>query len=172
MAEFSFTLIFTLPQEQQHPEQWVEALGANGCDDALIGVGVTGRIALNFIRDAHCAKDAVVSAIKDVKSTVAGATLVEVAPDLVGLTDIADLMGFSRQYMRKVMLSRHSFPAPVHDGKTTIWHLDAVLRWLRETGVSNVPLPLLELSAVTRQCNLQREITALDSDLQKQIGQV
>ncbi|WMY73190.1 DNA-binding protein [Buttiauxella selenatireducens] len=172
MSEFSFTLIFTLPEKGQDPAEWVEALGAQGCDDALVGVGVTGRIALNFTREAHEARLAVVSAIKDVKRIIPGAVLVEVMPDLVGLTDIAELLGFSRQYMRKVMVSREAFPQPVHDGKTAIWHLEPVLRWMREAGVSKVPLPLVELSAVTRQCNLQRELADLDKTVQKQLGQL
>ncbi|WP_435954510.1 helix-turn-helix transcriptional regulator [Dryocola sp. BD626] len=170
MSEFSFTLIFTLPRNGKQPESWVEALGENGCDDALVGIGITGRIALNFTREAQNARQAVVSAIHDVKRIIPGSALVEVTPDLVGLTDVAELLGFSRQYMRKVMVSREAFPAPVHDGKTAIWHLDSVLHWLREVGVSKIPLPLLELSAVTRQCNLQRELAALDADLQNQIG--
>ncbi|MCS3602275.1 putative DNA-binding transcriptional regulator AlpA [Buttiauxella sp. BIGb0471] len=172
MSEFSFTVIFTLPEKSQNPQQWVEALGAQGCDDALVGVGVTGRIALNFIREAQDAKQAVVSAIKDVKRIIPGAALVEVMPDLVGLTDIAELLGFSRQYMRKVMVSRDAFPQPVHDGKTAIWHLEPVLRWMREAGVSKVPLPLVELSAITRQCNLQRELADVDANIQKQLGQL
>lgn len=172
MSEFSFTLIFELPKESQEPLPWVELLGANGCDDALIGVGVTGRIALNFIRQAQTAAQAVVSAIADVKRTVPGARLVEVAPDLVGLTDVAELLGYSRQYMRKVMVNRAAFPAPVHDGKTALWHLESVLQWLRVNEVTKVPLPLLELSAVTRQCNLQRELAALDTRLQEQIGRL
>ncbi|WP_455427442.1 helix-turn-helix transcriptional regulator [Dryocola sp. LX212] len=172
MSEFSFTLIFTLPEGQQDPAVWLEALGANGCDDALIGIGVTGRIALDFIREAPTATAAVVSAIEDVKRTVRGAALVEVTPDLVGLTDVAELLGYSRQYMRKVMVNRAAFPAPVHDGKTALWHLESVLRWLRENKVTQVPLPLLELSAVTRQCNLQRELAALDVALQNQLGKL
>ncbi|WBM69518.1 DNA-binding protein [Buttiauxella sp. WJP83] len=172
MSEFSFTLIFTLPEKGQDPAEWVEALGAQGCDDALVGVGVTGRIALNFTREAQEARLAVVSAIKDVKRIIPGAVLVEVMPDLVGLTDIAELLGFSRQYMRKVMVGREAFPQPVHDGKTAIWHLEPVLRWMREAGVSKVPLPLVELSAVTRQCNLQRELADLDKAVQKQLGQL
>ncbi|WP_202303855.1 helix-turn-helix transcriptional regulator [Dryocola clanedunensis] len=172
MSEFSFTLIFTLPTDNQDPACWVEALGANGCDDALIGIGVTGRIALDFIREAPTAAAAVVSAIEDAKRTLRGAKLVEVTPDLVGLTDIAELLGYSRQYMRKVMVNRAAFPAPVHDGKTALWHLDSVLRWLRENKISNVPLPLLELAAVTRQCNLQRELASLDSTLQHELGKL
>ncbi|HEY3589397.1 MAG TPA: DNA-binding protein, partial [Buttiauxella sp.] len=65
-----------------------------------------------------------------------------------------------------------AFPQPVHDGKTAIWHLEPVLRWMREAGVSKVPLSLVELSAVTRQCNLQRELAALDPTVQKQLGQL
>lgn len=172
MSEFSFTLIFTLPEKGQSIDLWVEALGAQGCDDALVGVGVTGRIALNFMREAQDAKQAVVSAIKDVKRIIPGVELVEAMPDLVGLTDIAELLGFSRQYIRKVMVSREAFPQPVHDGKTAIWHLEPVLRWMSEAGVSKVPLALVELSAVTRQCNLQREIAALDPTVQKQLGQL
>lgn len=43
------------------------------------------------------------------------------------------------------MLSREGFPQPL-------------LRWMREAGVLKVPLLLVELSVVTRQCNLQREL--------------
>jgi predicted DNA-binding transcriptional regulator AlpA len=172
MSAFTFTLIFTLPDEHQDPEEWVGALSNKGCDDALIGVGVTGRIALSFTRESQSAKEAVVSAIQDVKQAIPGVRLAEVTPDLVGLTDVAELLGFSRQYMRKVRVSRPSFPAPVHEGKTAIWHLEAVLSWLHETGTSAVPLPLLELSAVTRQCNLQREMAALDCELQRQLGRL
>ncbi|HKN02605.1 MAG TPA: hypothetical protein VJY31_01490 [Buttiauxella sp.] len=105
-------MIFTLPEKNQEPTEWGEAPGAQGCDDARVGVGVTGRIALNFIRETQGAKQAVVSAIKDVKRIIPGAVLVEVMTDLV------------------------------------------------------------DLSAVTRQCNLQRELASLDKDVQKQLGQL
>jgi hypothetical protein len=38
-----------------------------------------------------------------------GAELVEASPDFVGLTDVADLVGCSRQNIRKLMLT-HSAP--------------------------------------------------------------
>jgi hypothetical protein len=72
----------------------------------LIGVGQAGRIALDFTREANTAFEAVSSAIADVKQAIPGAKLVEATPDLVGLTDVADIIGCSRQYMRKLMIAR------------------------------------------------------------------
>ncbi len=46
-----------------------------------------------------------VSALRDVKKAVPGAELIEVTPDFVGLTDVAELIGVSRQNMRKLMLA-------------------------------------------------------------------
>ena len=60
--------------------------------------------------------------------------MIEVAPDLVGLTDVADIVGVSRQNMRKLMLAHPgSFPAPVHEGSASIWHL-RTLAWLQAKG--------------------------------------
>jgi predicted DNA-binding transcriptional regulator AlpA len=58
--------------------------------------------------------------------------LIEATPDLVGLTDVAQIVGVSRQNMRKLMLAHYrSFPAPVHDGSTALWHLADVLAWMQ-----------------------------------------
>ena len=41
----------------------------------------------------------------------------------------------TRQNMHKLMHKhRHSFPAPVHEGSATIWHLADVLSWLHARG--------------------------------------
>jgi predicted DNA-binding transcriptional regulator AlpA len=169
MAEYTFTLIFNLPNSQKEPEQWVGMLGAGGCDDALIGIGVTGRIALNFTRQANGAEDALLSALKDVSRIIPGASLVEAAPDLVGLSDVAELLGVSRQYIRKVMVSREAFPTPIHDGKTALWNLETVLRWMNSTGVKSIPAPLLDVAKVTRQCNLRRALSALNPAFQARL---
>lgn len=169
MAEYTFTLIFSLPHGQKDPEQWVGMLGAGGCDDALVGIGVTGRIALNFTREAGCAEEALLSALKDVSRLIPDASLVEAAPDLVGLSDVAELLGVSRQYIRKVMVSREAFPTPMHDGKTALWNLEAVLQWLNNTGVKSIPAPLLDIAKVTRQCNLRRALTALNPAFQARL---
>ncbi len=66
--------------------------------------GNLGRIALPS-REAESAFEALVSALKDVKNAVLSARLVEAGPDFVGLTDVAELAGVSRQNMRKLMLN-------------------------------------------------------------------
>ena len=50
--EYVFTLKFQLSDEDSDHDEIVERLGAAGCDDALVGVGQPGRIALEFTREA------------------------------------------------------------------------------------------------------------------------
>lgn len=90
MTVFEFTLKFSRPETGADPQSYVDQLGAAGCDDAVIGVGQTGRIAVEFAREAESAFDAVSSAIDDVKKAVPLAKLIEVTPDLVGMTDVAE----------------------------------------------------------------------------------
>ena len=103
--EYEFTLKFALPATHESVDELVERLGAAGCEDALVGIGQAGRIALEFTRDADSAKNAIFSALAAIKTAIPGAKLLEVTPDFVGLTDIADCVGVSRQNMRKLMLA-------------------------------------------------------------------
>lgn len=44
---------------------------------------------------------------------------------------MAELLGVSRQNMRKLMVTHPlSFPAPLHEGSAAIWHLTVLLEWL------------------------------------------
>src|SRR5438270_9101481 len=133
--EYVFALKFQLSEEDCDHDDLVERLGASGCEDALVGVGQPGRIALDFTREAECAEAALVSALADVKRAIASAKLIEAAPDFVGLTDVADFVGVSRQNMRKLMVNYPtSFPPPVHEGSAAVWHLAEVLSWLKAKG--------------------------------------
>ncbi|CAE6948371.1 DNA-binding protein [Ectopseudomonas oleovorans] len=52
-------------------------------------------------------------------------------PDLIGPTDVAEIVGVLRQNMRKLMLAYpSSFPIPVHEGSASIWHRADLLPWL------------------------------------------
>jgi predicted DNA-binding transcriptional regulator AlpA len=155
--EFIFTLRYRLDLEDGDLATLVERLGANGCTDATVGIGHAGRMALEFARDAVSAERAVSSALAEVRSAIPTAHLTEAAPDFVGLTEVAALLGLSRQNMRKLMLAhRSSFPAPVHEGTTSIWHLADLLAWLEARGYEFDP-GLLELSRVTCAVNLAME---------------
>jgi hypothetical protein len=84
--EYEFELRFRLPTDDADAGELVERLGEAGCDDALIGIGQPGRIALRFTREAESTKSAIVSALEDVKKAIPAAKLIEAGPDLVGLT--------------------------------------------------------------------------------------
>ena len=170
MQQYDFTLRFALGQLDADPELFVEKLLAEGCDDALIGLGMQGRIALNFTREASSAEKAILSALSDVQRAIPDATLVEATPDLVGLTDIANFLGFSRQYMRKLAVKNGAgFPPPVHEGKPAIWHLSTVLSWFSDSNTREFDEALLEVSRVNMQCNLVKEAAGLDHGLSNRL---
>ncbi|KAF1695651.1 helix-turn-helix transcriptional regulator [Pseudoxanthomonas koreensis] len=158
MSEYEFTLKFRLPDVDADPEQFIDALAEAGCDDATVGIGQQGRIALDFTREAADALEAIVSAVQAVKGAIPGAELIEASPDFVGLTDVADLVGCSRQNIRKLMISNpETFPAAVHEGSQAFWHLRPVLVWFSETQKRPIDRSLIEVSEVTMKVNIAKE---------------
>lgn len=156
--DYIFTLKYRLPDTGTDFDALAERLGSGGCDDALLGLGQAGRLALEFTREAGSARQAVLSAMADVKAVMPDAQLVEASPDFVGLTDVAQVLGLSRQNMHKLMNKyRHSFPSPVHEGSATIWRLAQVLAWLNDKGNYELEHGLLELANTTMQVNLARD---------------
>jgi predicted DNA-binding transcriptional regulator AlpA len=163
-------LRFKLSADDADAGNLVERLGETGCDDAVIGIGQPGRIALRFTREAESAWRAIVSALEDVKKTIPGAKLIEAGPDFVGLTDVADTLGMSRQNIRKLMLTNAaSFPAPVHEGSTAVWHLEPVLLWLQGKGRYNIGREKIEVAHVAMQINLIKAADCLDLPVQREV---
>ena len=162
MTEFDFILKFDLPDPETDPDKFVDALFEAGCDDATVGIGQHGRVALNFTREAATALEAVASAIADVRKAIPGARLVEATPDLVGLTDIADILGCSRQNIRKLVIGNKSiFPSPIHEGSSSIWHLAKVLPWFKAKGNYKIEDNLIEISDANMQVNIARQMQDL-----------
>ncbi|AME22537.1 helix-turn-helix transcriptional regulator [Burkholderia sp. PAMC 26561] len=156
--EYTFTLKYRLSETDCDHEELIGRLAAAGCDDALIGIGQPGRIALAFTREADSAEAALMSALADVKSAIPTAALVEASPDFVGLTDVADTIGVTRQNMRKLMLANPStFPSPVHEGSAVVWHLAEILDWLDARGTYQLEQAVHEVAATTMQINLAKE---------------
>ena len=168
--EYTFTLKYQLAEQDANHHELVERLGDAGCDDALVGVGQPGRIALEFVREAESAQAALMSALADVKRAIPSARLIEAAPDFVGLTDVADMVGVTRQNMRKLMVSHAtSFPAPVHEGSSSVWHLAEVMAWLQARGTYKVEQAGLEVALVTMQVNLAKEARQLRPKLGREL---
>lgn len=167
--EYEFELRFKVPNETGDTAKVVESLGQAGCTDALVGVGQPGRVALRFIREARSAREAIVSALKSVKSAIPSAELIEAGPDLVGLTDVAEILGMTRQNMRKLMLTNSaSFPTPVHEGSAVIWHLDPVLQWMRSKGYE-VEQRQVDVAHLAMQINLIKEGSRIGVSAQPEI---
>ena len=170
MGQYNFTLRFALGKHDADPNLFVDKLFEEGCDDALVGLGRRGHIALDFTREAPTADEAILSALADVQRAIPEAKLVEATPDLVGLTDIANLLGFSRQYMRKLAVTKGAgFPLPVHEGKPAIWHLSTVLSWFADSKTREFDATLMEVARVNMQCNLVKEAAGLDHGLSNRL---
>lgn len=158
---YEFTLKFAVPVRTAEPDDWIDSLADAGCDDALIGTGISGRLALEFDRTASDADSALHSAVEDVQRAIPEARLIEAGPDYVGLTEIAALLGISRQAMRKIMAKNiEAFPFPVHEGNPTIWHLKDVLDWMRKEQGREIDAPIEEVSVVAYKVNSTRPAVA------------
>lgn len=168
--EFTFKLNYQLSSDDANPDALVERLGEAGCDDALVGIGQPGRLALEFTREADNAFAAVTSALADVKKAIPTAKLIEAGPDLVGLTDIADVVGVTRQNMRKLAVTNFAtFPAPVHEGSSALWHLVDVLGWMLPRGGYKVAPGTVEVATTAKQLNLAKQTQQLEPGVLHQV---
>lgn len=158
MKEYNFLLKFQLPSTEANTDSIMEKLGEAGCTDALVGMGQSGRIALDFTRRSRNALEAILSAAADVKRALPRALLIEVGPDFVGLTDIAEVAGVSRQNIRKLMLGHIvDFPPPLHEGNPSIWHLVNVLVWLESRNLYKPAKELIETAQAAMAINVARD---------------
>ncbi|MGO2234524.1 MAG: DNA-binding protein [Marinomonas sp.] len=174
MKEYEFTLKFALPDADANPQTYIDNLMEAGCDDALIGLGTNGRIALDFIREAESAMEAILSAISDVQKAIPKATLIECGPDLVGVSGIASIFKVSRQAIQKMVKNfSDTFPAPVHSGTTQIWHLIKILKWSNLHAQKHVfDETLFEIASASREVNVYKEISELERPAPKNITRV
>jgi hypothetical protein len=86
MSEYKFTLTFSLPSEEDEPASYLDALYESDCDDAIVGIGSSGSIALEFVREGKTVNSVVNSAIKDVKAAIPKADLIDTKSGLIGST--------------------------------------------------------------------------------------
>ena len=175
MNEYEFQLYYQLPESEPDPEVWLDALFEAGCDDALVGVGVAGHMALDFTRPAQNPLAALHSAIDDVQRAIPTGRLVSVGPDLLNLSELSTLLSerlskVSRQAMRKYATGearkiRTRFPPARVSGAIPLWHVDDVLKWMKHNGkfkpeATEQADALIEISAAIRTVNAVDEYAA------------
>ena len=78
MTSHDFILRFALPHPGANPAHFLDALFEAGCDDAVIGIGLPGSVALDFSREAESVDVAVRSATEAVMTAIPDAKLTEV----------------------------------------------------------------------------------------------
>lgn len=84
--EYEFVLRYQLIEGDVN-DALLERLAEVGCEDALIGIGLPGRLSLEFVRESPNAKEAIENALEADCAAVPSARLIEASPDLVGLSD-------------------------------------------------------------------------------------
>jgi hypothetical protein len=133
--EHDFTLVLTGVAELT--PAIIDALYEAGCDDATLAVR-SGRSFATFSRTAASMKDAILSAIADVRKAEVGADVLRVDYcNLVTQADIARKIGRTRQLVHLYMIGTRGpggFPGPVCeivDG-THLWMWCEVAYWLWE----------------------------------------
>jgi hypothetical protein len=144
-----------------------DSLYEAGCDDALINYR-NGGVYLEFDREAHSLEDAVVSAIKNVRSASIDAEVASVAPEnLVTESEIAKRLNLGRQTVSLWIKGerREGFPTPIMrlSEKSPLWQWNEVVIWLFKNNIikdkkivddalffSNINAALDELDKKTR----------------------
>lgn len=170
MTEYEFTLRFRLTDASVDNDARIERLFEAGCDDALAGIGQPGRMSMMFTREAGSAGAAVLGALSDVLGAMPDALLIGASPDLVGLSDVAEIMGFTRQNMRKLIVAAgDSAPVAVHESTPSLWHLSDLLCWLSARGYPVNP-DVTDVAAMTKQVNIAIQAAQADPLAQDQIA--
>jgi predicted DNA-binding transcriptional regulator AlpA len=160
MKTFEFTLHFKLPPDRPEPKDWLDALYEAGCDDATVGVGRLGQIALVFAREAATARKAVSSAIADVERAIPKGAFIAADPDLVGLADIATLVGMTRQNLQKyatnaIKAPAIAFPPPVVLGSDAKWRQAELMPWLQQIKPGALTPEKASVSIATAEFNIK-----------------
>jgi hypothetical protein len=102
VQEFEFELMIALPMGERDEDALLDGLFEAGCDDAVVGTGAAGLIALGFIREGADAEAVIAEAVDQaLRGLPEGAALREVRPDLVSLADVAARLQVSRQALQK-----------------------------------------------------------------------
>jgi len=144
MKTYYFTLFFDL-EASDDPEDFLDRLFEAGCSDTTPLIGKIGGLGMMFHRDAKDADAAIDSAVSNVLKAIPHAKLVRAEPDLVNLTEMAELVGTTKQNIRRYAKGEAAtvsdpFPTPRVAGKTGYWHADELAHWLADkTGLKVEP---------------------------------
>lgn len=137
--EFDFALVIDGITELSEPV--MNALFEAGCDDATFSVQY-GRVYAEFSREAASLKDAILSAINDIRKANVGADVMRVDEcDLVTQSEMARRIGRTRQLVAQYINGTRgpgNFPPPechLDDEHAPLWAWCAVSYWLAQNNI-------------------------------------
>ena len=61
-----------------------------------------------------------------------------------------------------------SFPIPIHQGKTMLWHLSSILSWVKESNRYEIDELLLDVANTNMQLNIAKETLHVDTTIHEQ----
>ncbi|MBS0967404.1 DNA-binding protein [Nissabacter archeti] len=155
---FSLTLAgvtSATPNLEQH-------LFEQGCDDALV-CAYNQTVYLEFDREAKDFSSALLSAVRDCEAAPLQARVVAADADLVGLSDIAELTGMTRQAIALLKEGKRgtgNFPSPVQrvKGTSPLWRWADVAAWLADQ--QRLPPEMAENARQLAALNLALQLRA------------
>ncbi len=137
--EYDFSLILSGVQELTSDIE--DALFEAGCDDSTLSIQ-HGIVCMQFTREALSLKDAILSAIEDIRNANIGADVLRVDEcSLVTPSEIARRIGRSRQLVHQYTTGQRgpgNFPAPernLGDRAAPLWDWYAVSYWLSQNNM-------------------------------------
>lgn len=113
MALYNFTL--TLSGVTYETEGLEDALYESGCGDAIV-CAYGNSVYVEFDREAESLDAAIASAVDNIESAGIGAIVESVDSALVGLSDVAEMTGMSRQaitMLKDGLRGGGDFPCPI-----------------------------------------------------------
>jgi hypothetical protein len=171
--EHDFTLILTGITDLT--PRIVEELLEAGCDDGTIAMR-SGRPFITFSRRAPSIKDAILSAIENVRTANVGADVLRVDYcNLVTQSDVARKIGRSRQLVHQYMTGSRGpggFPAPVCGivDDVPLWYWCEVAHWLWQNNMvrQEVLRDAEEVELINNVLELMRQ-KAMNPDLTAEV---
>jgi hypothetical protein len=98
---YEFDLVFALPGESEEGEL-LDRLFEAGFDDAVVGLGTPGLVAISIERAGGDAETVISESARAIAAALpSGSELREVRPDLVSQADVAARLGVTRQALQK-----------------------------------------------------------------------
>ncbi|WP_170755614.1 hypothetical protein [Ruegeria lacuscaerulensis] len=131
MTKFEFDIIFAIPDGEHDALDLSNAVFEAGFEEAVVGTGTSGLLAVALEMEGEDAESVIVSAAREILQQLPkGSALREVRPDLVSLADVAKKLDVKRQALQK----RREMPPPAVAGYYRITEVAQAIVTIVTTG--------------------------------------